>query len=157
MLKKTLITIATFITLPFAWWWLRKNEKIALRLGRELNEEELRWAEQLEIIHPHKIRVLNVTRMPSPVPEWVERFMQRRGFPVGNAVGMCMHYGIYVVEKYSHSKTLLAHEMVHTHQFERLGGGWHFLREYLYQTLLLGYINAPLENEADAKAQQVLV
>lgn len=157
MLKKFYITIVTSLALPFAWWWLRHNEKIALRLGRELNEEELGWAEQLEILHPEKIRVLNVTRIPSPVPEWLERFMQRRGFPVGNAAGMCMRYGIYVVEKYSHSKSLLAHEMVHTHQFERLGGVWKFLREYLYQTLLLGYINAPLENEANTKAEEVTV
>ena len=127
LLKKFLITILTFIALPFAWWWLRRNEKIALRLGRALNEEELRWAELLEIQHPQKIRVLNVTRMPSPVPQSIENFMQRRGFPVGNAAGMCMRYGIYVVEKYAHRKTLLAHEMVHTHQFERLGGVWLFL------------------------------
>ena len=145
------------MTLPFAWWWLRRNEKIALRLGRELNDEELLWAKQLEIQNPHKIRILNVARIPSPVPEWIESFMQRRGFPVGTAAGMCMRYGIYLVEKYSHRKSLLAHEMVHTHQFERLGGVWLFLREYLYQTLLLGYINAPLENEANTKAEQVLV
>lgn len=157
MLKKLIITITTFIILPFAWWWLRRNEKIALRLGRQLNQEELQWADLLEIQHPQKIRVLNVTRMPSPVPVFIENFMRKRGFPVGNAAGMCMRYGIYVVEKYSHSKTLLAHELVHTHQFERLGGVWLFLRQYLYQTLLLGYINAPLEHEADAKAEQVMV
>ena len=157
LLKKILITIVTFVVTPFAWWWLRYNEKIALRLGRELNDEELAWAEQLQMLHPEKIRVLHVTRIPSPVPQFIENFIQKRGFPVGNAAGMCMRYGIYVVEKYSHSKSLLAHEMVHTHQFERLGGMWYFLREYLYQTMLLGYINAPLEHEANAKAKQVIV
>jgi len=156
LIKKFFITIVSFIASPFAWWWLRRNEKIALRLGRKLNEEELRWAEQLEILYPHKIRVLNVARIPSPVPNWIENFMQRRGYPVGSAVGMCMRYGIYIVEKHSNNKALLAHEIVHTHQFERLGGFWHFLRQYLYEMLLLGYRNAPLENEADAKARQVM-
>lgn len=157
LLKNFFIIPATFISMPFAVWWLTRNEKIALRLGRPLNHEELLWAEQLEILRPDKIRILNVSRMPSPVPLFIEKFMQRRGFPVGNAAGMCMRYGIYVVEKYAHKKSLIAHELVHTHQFERLGGTWTFLRTYLYQTLSMGYINAPLENEANLKAERILI
>ena len=135
---------------------MRRNEKIALRLGRPLNEEEHQWAEEFGILHPEKIRILNVSRMPSPVPHWIERLCQKWGFPVGNAAGMCMRYGIYAVEKYSHSKALIAHELVHTQQFERLGGLWSFLRQYLYECMLLGYRNSPLESEANTKADQVL-
>lgn len=137
-------------------WWVRRNEKIALRLGRNLNDEELCWAKAYGIEHPEKVRILNVARIPSPVPHWIERICQKMGFPVGNAAGMCMRYGIYVVEKYAHRKSLIAHELVHTQQFERLGGLWSFLRLYLYECMFLGYRNSPLESEANAKADQVV-
>lgn len=142
--------------LPFAIWWVRHNEKIALRLGRPLSDDELDWARKLGILHPENVRVLNVTRIPSPVPEFIEKKLQKCGFPVGNAAGMCMRYGIYLAEEYSERQELLAHELVHTHQFERLGGLYSFLRIYLYETMFLGYRNAPLEAEANNKADQVL-
>ena len=156
MIKRFFITILTYIILPFVVWWVRHNEKIALRLGRPLSAEESQWAESLGIIHSEKIRILNVARMPSPLPHWIERFFQKQGYPVGNAAGMCMRYGIYVVEKYADRKSLLAHELVHTHQFERLGGHCAFLHSYLYQCMLHGYSNSQLESEADDKAREVL-
>ncbi len=142
--------------LPFAIWWVRHNEKIALRLGRPLTDDELDWAKQFEIRHPEHVRVLNVTRIPSPVPHFIEKALQKLGFPVGNAAGMCMRYGIYLAEEYADRDELLAHELVHTHQFERLGGLYSFLRIYLFETIFLGYRNAPLEAEADDKANKVL-
>ena len=142
--------------LPFAIWWVRHNEKIALRLGRKLSDEETLWAQQIGIAHPDKVRILNVTKIPTPVPNFIERLIQRKGYPAGNAAGMCMRYGIYAQEIYAHRKSLIAHELVHTHQFERLGGIWHFLRIYLSETMILGYHNSPLEKEANTTAEAVV-
>jgi len=140
--------------LPFAAWWVRHHEKIALRLGRKLTKEELHWAEEIGILCPDKVRILNVSRIPSPVPAWIEKFLQKRGYPAGNAAGMCMRYGIFVKEKYAHRKCLIAHELVHTHQFERLNGIWNFLSRYLLETMTLGYAQSPLEIEANTTAEQ---
>lgn len=155
MIKRTFTSLLTLLITPFASWWLYHHEKKILRLGIALTPVQLNWAKQLHISQPEKIRVLVVERMPSPVPYSLEKFMQRHGFPVGNAAGMCMRYGIYLVDKYAHRDCLLAHELVHTHQFQRLGSIHKFLYHYLYQTLLLGYANAPMEAEANTKAKQV--
>lgn len=138
--------------LPLVIWWVRHNEKIALRMGRNLSDEEMSWAKQIGIAHPEKIRILNVTRIPTPVPHFVEKVLQRKGYPAGNAAGMCMRYGIYAKESHEDRKSIIAHELVHTHQFERLGGLWHFLHIYLMETMILGYANSPLEIEANCTA-----
>ncbi|MEZ7956591.1 MAG: hypothetical protein QMC23_06615 [Rubritalea sp.] len=143
--------------LPLTIWWVRHHEKIALRMGRKLGDEEMIWAIQIGIAHPEKVRILNVSRIPSPVPHFIEKLLQRRGYPTGNTAGMCMRYGIYTKETYAHKKSLIAHELVHTHQFERLGGLWHFLNLYLKETMILGYANSPLEIEANFTAESVLV
>lgn len=142
--------------LPFAMWWVRHHEKIALRLGRPLNDEELQWAQQIGISAPYKVRILNVARIPTPVPNFIENLIQRKGYPAGNAAGMCMRYGIYAKETYAHRKSLIAHELVHTHQFERLGGIWYFLKTYLKETMTLGYVNSPLEKEANTIAEAIV-
>jgi len=142
--------------LPFAMWWVRHNEKIALRLGRKLSDEEMIWAKEIGIDHPEKVRILNVTRIPTPVPHFIEKIIERIGFPAVNAVGMCMRYGIYAKEKYATDKSIIAHELVHTQQYERLGGLWHFLKLYLKETMILGYANSPLEIEANCTAESVV-
>jgi hypothetical protein len=45
----------------------------------------------------------------------------------------------------------LAHEFVHVAQYERLGREG-FLQEYIQQIATHGYLNAPFELEAEAKA-----
>jgi len=68
-----------------------------------------------------------------------------------------MRYGIYLDEQYADRKSLLAHELVHTHQFERLGSHYAFLRLYLRQCMLLGYSHSPLESEANEKSTLALM
>lgn len=142
--------------LPFTMWWVRHNEKIALRMGRKLTGEEWQWADQIGISQPEKIRILSVAKIPTSLPHFIERFLQQRGYPAGTATGMCMRYGIYVKETEAHRKSLIAHEMVHTHQFERHGELWQFLKKYLTETMILGYANSPLEIEANNKAETLL-
>lgn len=125
-------------------------------MGRKLSDEELLWAKQIGISQPDKIRILNVAKIPTPVPNFIERLIQRKGYPAGSAAGMCMRYGIYAKETYAHRKSLIAHELVHTHQFERLGGLYHFLKTYLQETMILGYHNSPLEKEANTTAETVV-
>ena len=43
---------------------------------------------------------------------------------------------------------MIAHELVHVAQYERLGGIEPFLRQYLRECLTVGYDESALENEA---------
>jgi len=43
---------------------------------------------------------------------------------------------------------LVAHELVHTAQYERCGSIAAFLRQYLHECLSIGYPDAPMEQEA---------
>ncbi len=142
--------------MPFATWWLKHHEKFALRRGRKLSDEELLWSQKIGIKHADKVRILAINKIPTPLPSFIENFLQHRGFPAGNASGMCMRYGIYAKETNAHSKFLIAHELVHTQQYERLGSIWAFLKAYLQETTLLGYIHSPLEKEANATAEAIL-
>ncbi|HRJ72181.1 MAG TPA: hypothetical protein PLS03_08140 [Terrimicrobiaceae bacterium] len=50
---------------------------------------------------------------------------------------------------------MIAHECVHTAQYERLGGFRPFLRQYLEECLAVGYDESPLELEAMMTSQRI--
>jgi hypothetical protein len=62
--------------------------------------------------------------------------------------GLTLRYGIFIRADCCADRRLVFHELVHTMQYERLGGIREFLQEYLYQCITIGYPNAPLEQEA---------
>ncbi len=156
LIRKILITSSIFIMLPFVMAWVRYHEKNALRYGRKLNDTEINWAKKIGITHPHKIRILSLKRIPTPIPHFIEKIIQKLGFPAGNASGMCMRYGIYTRQLHANNKSLIAHELVHTHQYERHSSLWNFLKLYLTETMMLGYANAPLEIEANNTAESTI-
>ena len=63
-------------------------------------------------------------------------------------MGLAAGRGIFVRVGHEGSRSLLAHELVHTAQYERLGGIRPFLRRYLRECMVLGYAGAPMEREA---------
>ncbi|HEY3332980.1 MAG TPA: hypothetical protein VGK19_23305 [Capsulimonadaceae bacterium] len=63
---------------------------------------------------------------------------------------MTMDNGIYVCRQFDGDLGLVAHELAHVAQYERLGGVGPFLKEYISQCIQIGYDNAPLEVEARA-------
>jgi hypothetical protein len=60
-------------------------------------------------------------------------------------------HGVIVRLDCADNLRLLAHEFVHVAQYERLGTEG-FLQEYIQQIAAHGYLNAPFELEAEAKA-----
>ena len=66
--------------------------------------------------------------------------------------GLALRYGIFVRSHCWGDRRLVAHELAHTAQYERLGGIEPFLRQYLYECLTIGYPEAPMEQEAIAAA-----
>lgn len=71
--------------------------------------------------------------------------------------GLTLRYGIYVRSDCWDDRQLLIHELVHTSQYERLGGFQQFLRKYLDECLAIGYPAAPMEQEAVTKAAKLCV
>lgn len=115
LIRKALITSSIFFMLPFVMVWVRYHEKNALRHGRKLNDSEINWAKKIGITHPQDIRILSLERIPTPIPHFIEKLIQKLEFPAGNASGMCMRYGIYTKQLHANNKSLIAHELVHTH------------------------------------------
>jgi hypothetical protein len=74
------------------------------------------------------------------------------GGPWKNTVGLTARYGIFIREAYWGDRRLIAHELAHTAQYERLGGITPFLRAYLTECLTSGYPRSALELEAVAAA-----
>jgi hypothetical protein len=62
--------------------------------------------------------------------------------------GLTLRYGIFIRDDCWGDRRLVFHELVHTLQYERLGGFEPFLRQYLHECLTIGYPAAPMEQEA---------
>jgi hypothetical protein len=69
--------------------------------------------------------------------------------------GLTLRYGIYIRSDFPADRFLVAHELVHTAQYERCGSIIAFLRQYLHECLTLGYPDAPMEQEAILTAERL--
>ena len=72
------------------------------------------------------------------------------GFPVMKPSAMCLGRGISTT---SLDFRLLRHELIHTLQYQNLGGHRPFMRQYLFECLTYGYDAAPMEIEARERAE----
>ena len=140
------ICSAALLAPPIAVWvWLQERQ--ILRSGRPLLGEETGLAEAVGMKDPTALRVLVLETVPMPGPQWTHRFAHWLGFPALTAAGMSLGKGIYLQRKFEDRPILLAHECVHSAQYER-HGILGFLWRYLYQCVRVGYVNAPFEREA---------
>lgn len=143
---------AVELLLPFACWWAGRWEVRILREGVPLDRDERQTADRIGVAHPGRIRLLRVDRVPLPVNPIFQRASERLGILSGQTAGMSLRYGIFVRAEHWGSRCLVIHEMVHTAQYERLGGIRPFLRAYLSECIDPGYPLGPLEQEAMAVA-----
>ena len=141
------LTLASGIA-PATARWAADQERHILAEGQPLNHEALAFALELEITKPESIRVLEVKSVPLPAPRPLVKLATRWGIPVFEPAGMALGRGIYLLD--GHSR-ILRHELVHVAQYERLGGIEPFMRQYLTECLVHGYLDSPLEVEAREK------
>ncbi|MES2438484.1 MAG: hypothetical protein V4584_05440 [Verrucomicrobiota bacterium] len=136
------------IVLPVATQWVEWHERKILRQGAPLSPVGLADAVRMGVAHPEKIRLMTVERIPM-LNSLFMRILARFAPAVSaNTVGLSLRYGIYVREPWSHERNLIAHECVHTGQYERLGSVGAFLLAYFTECLETGYSDAPMEQEA---------
>ena len=136
------------LLLPLACAWAEKQELKILRDGVPLSPAQITDAQIIGAAHPEKVRLLKVTRVPLPLHSVLRIAVKvTRRIPPAPA-GLTLRYGIFIRADHWDSRKLVFHELVHTAQYERLGGFKQFLHPYLTECLKIGYPNGPLEQEA---------
>jgi hypothetical protein len=132
--------------------WISSVEKQAQESGRALTPIEFNLAQNVGVAHPEKVRILSVPRIPLPAHPRVKQLARQVGLLAPDTGGLTAGYGVIVRVDCADNLRLLAHEFVHTAQYERLGREG-FLQEYIQQIAAHGYQNAPFELEAEAKSR----
>jgi hypothetical protein len=155
LLRKLGIGLAWRFALPAAWLWVWRHQRKILRHGRALNDGERAIAKQLGIECCEKVRIWSVERVPSPGGVLLQGLSRLAGTNTHGAKGMALDHGIYLEAAQAERRSLLAHELAHVAQYERLGGKWAFLRRYLNECLRDGYWSAPMEIEARQCAAEI--
>jgi hypothetical protein len=141
--------IVSSVVFPLAVQWARRREREVLRRGRPLSPEEMRLARRMGVREAQNIRVLETDRIPLPGAGLLGAAAHWTGFHRSEPWGMSLGYAVFIRHGWPGSRDrLLAHEFVHTAQFERAGGMRPYLVRYLRECLTLGYAESPMEQEA---------
>ncbi|MFC7336677.1 hypothetical protein ACFQY0_05780 [Haloferula chungangensis] len=125
--------------------WSQSRERSILRSGERLPEASIQFATELGIRSPESLRLEISEIIPSPIPPALITLASRLGIPLFSPAGMCLGRGISAT---SRDPGLIRHELVHTLQYQQLGGHRPFMWRYVYEILKVGYVAAPLEIEA---------
>jgi hypothetical protein len=141
--------------LPLAAQWATTQEQLVLFEGVPLSENELADAKTIGVQNPERVRLLRVEEIPAPAHPMLKAAAASMNFLTAAPRGLALENGIFVRADSWRDRALIAHELVHTAQFQRLGGIRPFLQTYIFQCATVGYPNAPLELEAVATAARV--
>jgi len=133
---------------PLACSWAKEQERLILQNGVKLDDDHIRYAEQVGVIQPEKVRLLKVERIPRPENIELRVAAEATKLLSPNVNGMTFRYGIYIQDRSWGEPELVVHELVHTRQYEQLGGFEPFLQKYLTECLTIGYPENPMEQEA---------
>jgi hypothetical protein len=140
---------------PLALQWLNETEAALQSKRRSLTEEEATMARTVGVRHPGRVRVVILAQFPLPGDEILRAEATKYGLGSSAEGGRTMGYVIMLKEKYAQQRWILAHELVHVAQQERMGREA-FLRRYIAEQELMGYRRAPLELEANKLALEFM-
>ena len=134
--------------LPVACEWAEEQESIILRYGVRLSPAQIADAVKIGVAHPEKVRLLKVTRIPTPDRRDLCTAADATQLIYPFTRGLTFRYGIFILAHCWNDRQLVCHELVHTAQYERLGGLQQFLQQYLHECITIGYPAAPMQQEA---------
>ena len=141
--------------LPLAVQWAAEQERRVLCEGVRLSPTELADAKKIGVQNPERVRLLRVETIPVPANPMLRAAGASINFLPAAPRGLALDYGIFVRADHWRDRELIAHELVHTAQYQRLGGILPFLQTYIFQCATVGYQRAPLELEAVKTAAQI--
>jgi len=136
------------ILLPLACAWAEEQERLILRDGVPLTQPQIADARRIGVADPDRVRLRVVDKIPTPAHRELRMAAEATGFLSPMTVGLTLRYGIFIRSDFWGNRALVVHELVHTWQYERLGGFMAFLQQYLQECITIGYPAAPLEQEA---------
>ena len=139
--------------LPLATEWATAQEEMILESGAPLSPQGLVDANKMGVVYPERVRLLRVASVPMPMNPLLRQAAEATNLISPNTGGMAIRYGIFVRQDCWNNRSLIAHECVHTSQYERFGGIGEFLSQYLRECIEIGYPAAPLEQEAVIKCR----
>jgi hypothetical protein len=141
--------------LPLAAEWAAEQEQRILREGVPLSQQELADARAAGVQETERVRLLKVESIPSPAHPMLRAACEATNIVPAVPRGLTVRYGIFLRSDCWRDRTIIAHELVHTAQYERLGGILPFLSNYLLQCATVGYSAAPMEQEALTTGQKL--
>jgi hypothetical protein len=141
--------------LPLATEWATAQEEMILEKGTPLSPQGLVDAKKMGVIYPERIRLLKVASVPMPTNPLLRQAAKATNLISPKTGGMAIRYGIFVRRDCWNNRSLIAHECVHTSQYERFGSIGDFLSQHLRECIEIGYPSAPLEQEAVIKCRTI--
>lgn len=117
--------------------------------GAPLSAWGVTVARSVGILHPDRVRILEVDAILMPEKPDLRALAVQAGLLGPRAIGLTLGHGIFI-RKDRLSSRLVTHELRHVHQYETAGSIAAFLPVYLQQILDNGYEHAPLERDARA-------
>ncbi|MCG6971923.1 MAG: hypothetical protein LJE66_02135 [Desulfobacterales bacterium] len=141
--------------LPLAAEWAEAKEQVVLKNGVPLSDSQMDDARRVGVIHPEKVRIFEVPQIPLPKHPVLKAAAEETQLITPSTVGLTVRYGIFIHSDFSDDRYLMVHELVHTSQYEKLGGFLPFFRKYLLQLINIGYPEAPMEQEAIKMAEKI--
>jgi hypothetical protein len=141
--------------LPLACAWTEEQEGVILQDGVPLSAARIADARRIGIAQPERVRLRVVEEIPSPTHPDLRSAAELTGLISPTTIGLTLRYGIFIRSDYWGERRLVVHELVHTWQYERLGGFKPFLQQYLHECLTVGYPAAPMEQEAKRIEREV--
>lgn len=142
--------------MPLACKWAEEQEQVILNNGDALSGVQLADARKVGVIHAERVRLLIVNQIPMPNHPALHAAATATHLITPSTAGLTLRYGIYIRSDHKNNRQLITHELVHTAQYERLGGFFPFLQQYLYECITIGYPSAPMEQEAINIAAQMI-
>jgi hypothetical protein len=138
--------------LSLAVTWAQAQERRILESGIALTAAQASDAHAMGVAHPERVRLLPVVAISRPEHPLLRAAAETAHIINPFTRGLTLRYGIYLRADEASDRFLIAHELAHTAQYERLGGFLPFLRQYLHECLTIGYYASPMEHEAIQKA-----
>jgi hypothetical protein len=135
--------------LPSAIEWVEAQSLRVQQTGHLLDEAGLALARRVGVQHPERIRTQLVDALPLPDEPALRQAAIATGLLGPGMIGVTFGHSIFVVRGHIGPR-LLSHECRHVCQYEIAGSVAAFLPIYLQQIATVGYLNAPLEQDARA-------
>jgi hypothetical protein len=143
--------------LPRAAAWAQQQERLMLgnKESLVLIPEGQVIARRAGVSQPEAVRILAVPEIPLPEEADLREAAVAFGLITPGTAGLTIGYGIFVRQDCLKDPKLIAHELMHVAQYERLRSIPAFLQQYLSEVNQYGYPAAPMEQEAITFAESV--